>query len=111
MLFRSNDTATTEIYTLSLHDRSSDLNDLVYFGVEVRTELLVEALYIARLGVADSAQEFVLHGQDVTHQGVGLLRVGTWNVEFVDQTLGEEFTCDIVHAFLQCFSTCHNLSF
>ena len=71
----------------------------------------VEALYIARLGVADSAQEFILHGQDVTHQGVGLLRVGTWNVEFVDQTLGEEFTCDIVHAFLQCFSTCHNLSF
>lgn len=98
-------------FSVGLLQLAHAINDLVYFGVEVGTELLVEALYIAWLGVADSAQEFVLHGQDVTHQGVGLLRVGTWNVEFVDQTLGEEFTCDIVHAFLQCFSTCHNLSF
>lgn len=90
-----------------LFQLADGLDDFVYPGLEVFVQLLVETFYVAGFCVADAADEFVLHFQDVRHDLVRFLFSFLRQAQADDDAFGKQFASNIIDCFLQVFSICH----
>ena len=84
------------------------VNHGIHLCLEVGTEGFVEPFDIARLGMADTTDELILHIEETGHQFVHLLTVDSRHYRGKYYSLGEKFAHDIIYLFFQC-SSLHKL--